>query len=29
VVYGRMTAEGYRRQLDVIAREVIPVIADW
>lgn len=29
VVYGRMTAEGYRRQLGVIAREVIPVIADW
>jgi F420-dependent oxidoreductase-like protein len=29
VVYGRMTAEGYQRQLGVIAREVIPVIADW
>ncbi len=28
-VYGRMKAEGYRSEVEIIGREVIPVIAGW
>ncbi len=29
MVYGRMKAEGYVNDVDVIGREIIPVIASW